>query len=161
VVRRSIPPPDAYQSHIALLNRYCHALDTRDWELLASLFDEGVIFSARLLQPGGEPARHSTRIEGRTFLVAALRDIWKHLSATHHMISNHVIEASPDGMSGRGSCYIRAYHAGAAENAHLFEESLGRFDFETIHIDKEWRIRRWDENIMVMLGTRKVFGHSE
>ncbi len=148
-----------HQEHITLLNSYCHALDTRDWKLLSSLFHHDVIFTAQLMGLPGEPPRHGTRLEGREVLLSSLQEIWSHLAATHHMLSNYVVDPGDDATTAQGSCYVRAYHAGARENSHLFEESLGRFDFETVRENGRWQIRQWNEHIAVMLGTREVFGH--
>ena len=52
---------------------------------------------------------------------------------------------------------MRAHHVGNRERSHLFEESLGRFDFETVKHGGQWKIRRMEENIMVMLGTADAF----
>lgn len=146
------------QAHLDLLNRYCHALDTRDWALLSSLFANDAVFEGRMILEDGSPDPSGVRIEGAAAIIGALTVIWTNLSATHHMISNHVLGIAPDRSIATGSCYIRAYHAGRGEKSHLFEESLGRFDFETVRIGTEWKIRRWVENIMIMLGTREVFG---
>lgn len=146
-------------AHLDVLNRYCHALDTRDWALLTSLFTEDVVFEARMLTQDGSPDPSAVRIEGAAALIGALTTIWNNLSATHHMISNHVMDIAADGRTVSGSCYIRAYHLGRGDKSHLFEESLGRFDFQTVLIGSEWKIRCWNENIMIMLGTREVFGH--
>jgi hypothetical protein len=73
------------------------------------------------------------------------------------MLSNHMVELAPDGRSARSSCYLRAHHVGDKERAHLFEESLGRFDFETVLEEGIWKITRMDENIFVILGTQDAF----
>ena len=149
---------EIFAAHVRLLNRYCHALDSCDWPLFTDLFAEEVVFAARVMQ-GRVPGPDDIRLEGRAALVGHISKTWRNLAATHHMISNHVVDPASDGGSATGSCYIRAYHAGAGERAHLFEESLGRFDFETVRIGSAWKIRRWDETIMIMLGTPEVFGH--
>jgi hypothetical protein len=148
----------ARQDHLDLVNRYCHALDSRDWDLLASLFTEDVHFAARQLLKGGCPGPDDVNLDGRESMIAMLRAIWDHLSMTHHMVTNHVIDLAADGTAAKGSCYLRAYHAGEGATSHLFEESLGRFDFETVRTGGGWKIRRWEENLMIMLGTREVFG---
>ena len=147
------------QAHLDLLNRYCHALDTRDWTLLSSLFTDDVVFEAEMIKEDRSPDPDAVRIETSAALVGALTRIWTNLSATHHMVTNHVMEIAPDKSAVTGSCYIRAYHLGRDDKSHLFEESLGRFDFQTVRSGSAWRIRRWSENIMIMLGTREVFGH--
>lgn len=149
---------EAYLAHLRQLNAYCHALDTCDWTLMRTLFTEDAVFAARQMD-GRAPLPDDIRLEGREKLVGHLEKVWARLSGTHHMISNQVVDLAPDGASAKGSCYIKAYHAGAGERAHLFEESLGRFDFTSVKQDGMWRFRTWDEVIMIMLGTPEVFAH--
>lgn len=127
------------------------------WDLLGSLFAPDALFAARVVS-AGVAGPDDARVEGRAAIVAKLVAIWELLGSTHHMISNHQFELGADGRMGQGSCYVRAHHVGAAERAHLFEESLGRFDYATILEDRAWRIRRWEENIFVILGDPAVFG---
>ncbi len=147
----------AQQDHIDLMNRYAHALDVRDWDLLASLFTQDCTFRARVILEGGVPDADNTAIDGRDALVGGLRTIWDGLSATHHLLSNYVVEPAADDASARASCYMRAHHVGNRERAHLFEESLGRFDFATVREDGAWKIRHMEESIFVMLGTADAF----
>src|SRR5262249_9192018 len=97
-------------------------------------------------------------LEGRDKIVTTIGAIIDSLSATHHLTSNYMLDLAPDGASADASCYFRAYHAGAGERAHLFEESLGRFDLKTVRLGAEWKIRRMEETIMIMLGTPEAFG---
>jgi hypothetical protein len=144
------------QAHIDLMNRYAHALDLRDWDLLASLFTADASFRARELHEG-VPQPDNTRMDGREMIVTTLKAIWDGLSATHHMLSNYVVEPAADGLTARASCYLRAHHVGNRERAHLFEESLGRFDFVTVCENNQWKIRRIEENLFVILGTADAF----
>ena len=147
---------EVQQAHIDLMNRYAHALDLRDWDLLTSLFTEDAAFRAREIREGvAEP--DNTAMDGRDTIVSTLKTIWDGLSATHHMLSNYVVEPAADGASARASCYLRAHHVGNRERSHLFEESLGRFDFHTVRDDDGWKIRQMEENIFVMLGTAEAF----
>jgi 3-phenylpropionate/cinnamic acid dioxygenase small subunit len=144
------------QDHVDLMNRYAHALDMRDWDLLASLFTEDCSFRARMIV-GGVAEPDNTAMDGREALVTTLRAIWDGLSATHHMLSNYVVKPAADGCTAHASCYLRAHHVGNRERAHLFEESLGRFDFDTVREAGGWKIRRMAENLFVMLGTADAF----
>jgi 3-phenylpropionate/cinnamic acid dioxygenase small subunit len=149
---------DDRQAHIDLYNRYAEALDRRDWKALASLFTPDAVFAARRLLGVGAGEADAFAIEGRDKLVDTISKIIDSLSATHHMMSNYVVDVAADGRSAEASCYFRAYHAGAGPRAHLFEESLGRFDLKTVRAGAEWKIRRMDETIMIMLGTPEAFG---
>jgi len=146
------------QEHIDILNRYAYALDTRDWPGLAALFTDDAIFAARRLLGSGSGEADAFSLTGRDKLVETIAAIISSLSATHHMMSNYIVDIEPSGAVATASCHFRAYHAGAGERAHLFEESLGRFDLKTVRVGSGWRIQRMDETIMIMLGTPEAFG---
>ncbi|MGE3690734.1 MAG: nuclear transport factor 2 family protein [Novosphingobium sp.] len=150
-------PPDPRQANVDLMNRYARALDTRDWDLLTSILTEDASLHAREWGENAQAGEFTINMEGREGMLATLQYIWSGLSRTHHMLSNYVVDPAPDLRSARASCYMRAHHVGNRERSHLFEESLGRFDFETVLEDGRWKIRRMEENIMVMLGTADAF----
>jgi len=143
-------------AHIDLMNRYALAMDSRDWTGFASLFTPDAAFSAQQGPALGNAAIMA--LDGRDALVGALSAIIESLSATHHMLSNYIVDAAEDGRSAKAACHFRAYHAGAGPRAHLFEESLGRFEIETVRGATGWQIRRMHETILVMLGTAEAFG---
>lgn len=148
---------DPHRENINLMHNYAHALDVRDWELFASLFTTDTVFMARQWEENAVPGPDFMHVEGRDALVSTLQQTWNGLSATHHMLANHVVNPAPDGQSAEASCYMRAHHVGNRERSHLFEESLGRFDLRTVVEDGVWKIARMEENIMVMLGTADAF----
>jgi 3-phenylpropionate/cinnamic acid dioxygenase small subunit len=146
------------QAHVDLFNFYAHALDGRNWDALADLFTPDASFSFARSLGFGAGETDKALIEGRDQLVAMIRGSIESLSATHHLLSNHVVDV--DGDRASASCYFRAYHAGKDGRAHLFEESLGRFDVATVRLASGWKIRRMHENIMIMLGSADAFGVS-
>ena len=152
---------DVRQANIDLMHRYAHALDVRDWALFETLFTADSSFAMREWGENAVPRDWSFEVTGRDALIAMLRGIWDGLSATHHMLSNHVVEPAADGLSASASCYLRAHHVGNRERAHLFEESLGRFDFRTVREDGQWKIARMEENIFIILGTTEAFAPTE
>lgn len=145
------------QANIDLMNRYAHALDTRDWELFATLFTEDTEFAARQWEEGAVPGPDFMNVKGCRELTETLQKTWEGLSATHHLLSNYVVDLAPDGASAKATCYMRAHHVGNRERSHLFEESLGRFDLETVKQADGWKIARMEENIFIMLGTAEAF----
>jgi len=148
-----------HQAHVDLMNDFAHALDIRDWELLSSLYVDDAEFYARQYLENAIPGEDFMKIEGREAIVTTLREIWDGLSATHHMLSNYRVKPAADGRTAQASCLLRAHHVGNRERSHLFEESLGRFDFETELLGDAWKIRRQDENIFIVLGTEDAFAH--
>jgi len=152
---------DSREANIELMNRYAHALDVRDWTLFASLFTDEAEFTAQQYGENAVPGDDFMALSGRDQIVGTIRTIWDGLSATHHMLANHMVDLAPDGLSAQASCYLRAHHVGNRERAHLFEESLGRFDFETVCLDGAWKIARMKENIFVILGTQDAFAPND
>ena len=151
---------DIHQANIDLMNAYAHALDTRDWELFATLFTEDTEFAARQWEENAVPGPWFMEVKGCAELTATLQGTWNGLSRTHHFLSNYVVKPGPDGNSADASCYMRAHHVGNRERSQLFEESLGRFDWKTVKTASGWKIARMEENIMVMLGTEEAFENS-
>ena len=154
---RDTPAKEPHQANIDLMNAYAHALDTRDWALFGSLFTDDCVFAARQWGDNAVPGPWDFETRGRDALTAMLQGVWDGLSATHHMLSNHVVNLAPDHRTAKASCYLRAHHVGNRERSHLFEESLGRFDLETLLDGGAWKIRRMEENIFIMLGTAEAF----
>ncbi|KHK93169.1 nuclear transport factor 2 family protein [Novosphingobium malaysiense] len=147
-----------HQANVDLMNRFAHALDSRDWDLLASLYTEDARFHARqYLENAVRPEEDFMVMAGRETILSTLQEIWRGLSATHHMLSNYVVDLAGDGRRATASCYLRAHHVGNGDRAHLFEESLGRFDFQTVFDGEAWKICRQDENIFIVLGTPDAF----
>jgi hypothetical protein len=148
-------PRDA---NIDLLSRYASAVHKRDWIAMADLFTPDAAFTARRTHGHGGKEEIVFAVETPAKIVEATAMPLETLSDSHVIITNHVVDASPDKASANVSCYFRAYHAGKGERAHLFEESLGRFELETVRVDSTWKIRRLDEVVMIMLGSAAVFG---
>jgi ketosteroid isomerase-like protein len=151
------PGKGPHQANVDLMNAYAHALDTRDWDLFASLFTADTEFAMREWADNAVPKDWSFEIKGRDALTGMLQNTWDGLSATHHMLSNYVVNPASDGMSAKASCYLRAHHVGNRERSRVFEESLGRFDFATVLEHGTWKIARMEENIFIMLGTADAF----
>jgi hypothetical protein len=146
-------------ANIDLINRYALAVHKRDWTTFASLFTPDAVFSARQTLGFGGGEQGAFTVQTPEKIVEATAAPIESLAETHTIITNHVVDPAPDNASAAVSCYFRAYHAGKGERAHLFEESLGRFEVETVLVGSSWKIRRLDETVMIMLGTVDAFGH--
>jgi hypothetical protein len=145
-------------TQIDLLNRYAHAMDGRNWPALAALFTEDGILAARYVHFSGGPTTEPLSVQGPEKIVKFLSTMLDTMRATHYMMSNYVVDIDPSGASATVSCYFRAYHAGKDERAHLFEESLGRFDLTTARTGSQWKIRWLQESNMISLGTQEAWG---
>ena len=148
---------DARLALIDLLNRYCDALDMRDWDRLRGYFTDEAVLTARMVDRGvrGPAINH---VAGAEAIVAMIRTMWTNVGSTHHFVTNHSIEVLADGRSARGTCYLRAYHEGDGPESGVVEESLALFDCEVGAVGGAWKLRSWEEGIFVMRGTDEVFG---
>src|SRR3989442_345384 len=91
------------QANVDLMNRYALALDTCDSDLLTAPCAEDIEFVGQLLDGRRHSGVEVMRLEGREAVVTTLAAIMDDLSATHHMLSNHMVEFAPDGASARAS----------------------------------------------------------
>jgi 3-phenylpropionate/cinnamic acid dioxygenase small subunit len=78
---------------------YATALDTRDWELLYSLFTSDA---------GWEYSGSGERLAGPDAIVARISASLGRFDATHHLNGNHV--AVVQGDDARHTCYYQAQH---------------------------------------------------
>ncbi|MFQ6394390.1 nuclear transport factor 2 family protein [Nocardia sp. KC 131] len=78
---------------------YATAVDTRDWDLLGTLFADDAVWE---YLAGGE--RHT----GRTAILARIRPSIERLDATQHINTNH--QVTFDGDAAFHSCYYLAQH---------------------------------------------------
>lgn len=115
---------------VDLLHRYATGLDTKDWELLASVFTaDGVADYGAL---GGVN-------EGPAAIAKLCSGALGGLDASQHIITNEVIEV--DGDRARARCYFQAQHVfTGAEGGDNFLVG-GTYDDEIVRTADGWRIR--------------------
>jgi hypothetical protein len=144
------------QAHIDLMNRYALAMDTRDWAGMRDLFAPDAVFAARRVVDG--EAVESLSIDGPDKTIGFFKPLIESMAATHYLVSNHMLEPSADGTAASGGCHYRAYHAGKGERSHLFEESIGRFEFRTVRTGQGWKLAWLEEVNMITLGSAEAWG---
>ena len=81
---------------VALTHRYCWALDDRDWDVLRGLFTADATAFLGVDCPDVDA------------IVAQCRGFLSTLDASHHMVSNHLIDVDGDVATSR--CYFQAQH---------------------------------------------------
>lgn len=153
----------AREAHIDLFNRFGFALDQRNWTAFAALFTEDAGFTTTVghgFDDNGalNPGEVLVNARGRDDVVATIASFIESVSATHHLMSNYVVDIAEDRKSAKASAYARVYHIGKGPKAALFEESFARFDIKTVYQQSAWKIASMDELVMIMLGTVDVFG---
>lgn len=147
----------ARQAHIDLLNRYAEAMDTRDWSAMKALYTEDASFGARRILVDGTTTERM-EIAGPDKFVPFFATMLETMQASHYALSNHRFDIAEDGTTASASCYFRAYHTGKDDRAHLYEESLGRFNLTSVQVGGEWKIGWMEEVNMISLGTQEAWG---
>ena len=117
---------------VDLLHRYATGLDTRDWELLASVFTADGVADYSSLELGVN--------EGPDAIVDLCRGALSGLDATQHIISNEAIEV--DGDRARARCYFQAQHVfrGAPGGDNFIV--AGTYEDALVRTPAGWRIER-------------------
>jgi 3-phenylpropionate/cinnamic acid dioxygenase small subunit len=114
---------------VDLLHRYATSLDTRDWDLLASVFTDDAIADY------GELAGINN---GVAAIVKVCHDALQGLDASQHIVSNEVIELAGD--RARSRCYLQAQHVYlGAEGGDNFLVG-GTYEDEVVRTGQGWRI---------------------
>ena len=111
-----------------VVNRYCRALDTKDWALLDDVFAPdatGDLSSGRILV-GIDAIRDRIR--------AALHE----LDDSQHLVGNHEIEV--DGDTATHRCYLQAQHVRTAAAGGPNYIVAGRYEDELGRTEVGWRI---------------------
>ena len=111
-----------------VVNRYCRALDTKDWALLDDVFAPdatGDLLSGRILV-GIDAIRDRIR--------AALHE----LDDSQHLVGNHEIEV--DGDTATHRCYLQAQHVRTAAAGGPNYIVAGRYEDELGRTEVGWRI---------------------
>jgi ketosteroid isomerase-like protein len=113
---------------VAVVHRYCRALDTKDWPLLASVFLPDA--TADLSTPG--------ELVGLDAIVARIRTALEHLDDSQHLVGNH--EVSVDGDIATHRCYLQAQHVRRAATGGPNYLVGGRYEDRLVRTAEGWRI---------------------
>lgn len=125
---------------------YCRALDSCDWELLASVFAPDA--TARL--------GSTTELTGTDEIVGRCRDALGDLELSHHLVGNH--EVVVDGDSATHRCYLHAQHVRTlAEGGSNFVVA-GRYEDHFVRTGDGWRIADRELITMWTAGNPAVIG---
>lgn len=128
------------------LIRYAHACDQRDWAAFESVFAPDAIADY-----AGE-----FQLQGREAIVDNIRAHLGGCGPTQHMLGNFVIATA--GKSADSNCYIRAFHRGKGDLAHLTYEAIGSYTAHWRRLPSGWRVLEWTMRVDCEIGTREVLG---
>lgn len=121
--------PDDYIAIVGLLNEYASAIDTRNWDLLASCFTGDATADLPLT------GHH----RGNRDIADAIHNLVKHLDATQHMITNHVVRVINSEV--HSTCYFQAQHVLAGAEGGSTFTSGGRYRDRLVKEGGLWKIR--------------------
>lgn len=123
------PVSDDRRQIVDLTIRYCWALDDRDWKTLDDVF-----------LPDATALLGDSECTGREAIVARCRAALEPLDASHHMVSNHVVEV--DGDTATSRCYLQAQHSRRGVEGGDNWLLGGRYLDSLRRADGGWRIVR-------------------
>jgi hypothetical protein len=113
---------------LQLVNRYCRALDTKDWLLLDDVF----VVDATADLAGPSP------LVGIEAIRARIRVALEHLDVSQHLVGTH--EVSVDGDLASHRCYLQAQHVRREASGGINYIVGGRYEDRLARTDVGWRI---------------------
>lgn len=130
-----------------VMHRYCMAVDTRDWDLLASCFTDDLEADFRSFG-AKEP------VTGRAAWIDAVRGTVGGLDATQHLTANHMHRI--DGDEAHLTAYLQAVHWLQNDVGDAEYTIGGRYDCDLRRTDEGWRIRRYRLSVTWQRGNRHI-----
>lgn len=130
-----------------VLHRYCRAIDTKDWALLATCFVEDM--EADFTSFAGRDV-----VRGRDNWLAAIRLTISGLEATQHLTGNHTIALDGDSATLRAD--IQAVHILANPRGDSEYTVGGWYDIDLVRTADGWRIRRYVLTTRWSRGNREI-----
>lgn len=129
---------------VAVATRYCRALDTKQWPLLAEVFVADA--TARLGNP--------TELVGLEAITGRIRNALQHLDDSQHLVGNH--EVTVDGDSGAHRCYLQAQHIRQLPDGSPNYIVAGRYEDRVVRTPEGWRIAHRTLTVMWTEGNPAV-----
>lgn len=112
---------------IELTHRYCWALDSKDLDLLDTVF-----------LPDATAELRSAPLEGRDAIRARIRAAATALDATQHTVTNHMVTIDGDRATSR--CYLHSQHVREGTEGGDLYVIAGRYEDELVRTPDGWRI---------------------
>ncbi|WP_159931037.1 nuclear transport factor 2 family protein [Oceanicoccus sp. KOV_DT_Chl] len=128
----------------ALLIRYAHACDRRDWSLLETVFAEHIEVNY-----GGE-----FKVAGRDAVINMIQSMLGGCGPTQHLLGNFTIAVN--GLQAGSSCYVRAVHEGLAEQRGQYYEVWAEYTDTLQWVYDRWLIVYREMKVHNEVGSRAV-----
>ena len=130
-----------------VMNRYCLAVDTRDWDLLTNCFTQDCEADFRSF--GSREV-----VRGRDVWVAMVRETIGGLDSTHHATSNHLAEINGD--DAKLTAYIQAMHWLQNDLGDPEYTVGGHYICNMVRTDAGWQIAQYSLNVTWQRGNRHI-----
>ncbi|MDP6876308.1 MAG: nuclear transport factor 2 family protein [Alphaproteobacteria bacterium] len=136
-----------------VLYRYATAIDTRDWDLLATCFTEDLEADFRSF--GGREV-----VKGRDTWLEAIKSTIAGLDATQHLTANHVHNV--DGDSATLVAYLQAVHRLDTARSDPEYTVGGYYTCDMLRGDDgQWRMRRYSLSVSWHRGNRDILRQAQ
>lgn len=113
---------------VAVISRYCRALDTKNWALLGEVF----------LPEATADLATTSELVGIEAIVDRIRTALELLDDSQHLVGNH--EVAVDGDNATHRCYLQAQHVRAAAVGGPNYLVGGRYEDRLVRTAAGWRI---------------------
>lgn len=130
----------------AVLNAYAQACDTRDWDLLGTVFSEDASVNY-----GDE-----FKLTGSAPIIDMVKSMLGGCGPTQHLLGNFQISVSET--SATCSCYVRAAHAGMGNTRGQYYEVWAQYRDALQKRDGQWKIVQRKMVVHQEVGSRSVLG---
>lgn len=130
---------------VSVLNRYATGCDTKEWDVLDTVFQEDALGIY-----GG--VEYRSRDEIKKYIRERLGGV----GTTQHLLSNYEVTVSETVASS--ACRLRAWHQGIGEWSGTTYEAFATYYDELSLAPNGWRICRRELIIEASLGTRDILG---
>jgi ketosteroid isomerase-like protein len=146
------------RDHVSqVLHTYATAIDTRDWELLASCFTEDLEADFRAF--GGREV-----VKGRAAWVEIIKGTIAGLDATQHLTANHVHKI--DGDTATLTAYLQAVHRLDTARGDPEYTVGGYYTCDMARgapdeVNAGWRMRRYSLNVTWHRGNRDILRQAQ
>jgi ketosteroid isomerase-like protein len=136
---------------VDVMNAYTTALDTQDWDLLASCFTpDGDADFGNIAGVGA--------LDTPQAVVDLCRGALQNLQATQHLQGNYVVEV--DGDSATASCYLQANHFFEGAPGGSVFTVWGKYTDRFVRTDDGWKIKHRDLRSISAGGNMNLFNEA-
>jgi ketosteroid isomerase-like protein len=132
------------QRIVDVCTSYALALDSRDWARLRECFTPDAVALYGNLG----------RNDGYEAIEATCRSALEPLTASQHLLGNHLVEISGD--LATSVCYFQAQHVMESQDAGPTYIIAGRYDDDFVRSESGWRIARRTLTVMWAAGNPAV-----